>query len=372
VAKDGPGGERTERATGHKRGQERKKGNVAMSQEVVTAVFIVVVFTVLRMIATMMLTNAQNLMSYWITICGTGLSEDGQYIDGVPVSIKLIIETIKAIALTSGAVLIVSMLASSMPTLIQTRFLVSFEKMKPNIASLLNPIPKIQGMFSIQKVVELAMSFAKFIVLVVIVYGELRNRISEIARLFNVEILTALAYMGEVVWAIVIKVAIAFIIIAAIDFFFRRWKFEEDMKMTKQEVKEEFKNMEGDPKIKGKRRSVQMKLAAQRMMKAIPEADVIIRNPTHFAVALKYTASTDKAPIVIAKGMDFVALRIIEIAEEHSVTLVENRPLARALYESTQIDKEIPAKFFRECAEVLAFVYKLKKGEPAVYEPVMG
>jgi flagellar biosynthetic protein FlhB len=372
VAKDGPGGERTERATGRKRKRERKKGHVALSNEVVTAVFIVLVFVILRLTATLMLSTAQNVMSYWLSICGTGLSEDGQYIDGIPVSLKLIIETVKAIGLTSGVVLVASMLASAIPTLIQTRFLVTFEKMKPKLGKLLNPIPKIQAMFSLQKIVELAMSFAKFIILVVIVFGELRSRLPEIARLYNVEIMTALAYMGEVVWAIVMKVAIAFIIIAALDFFFRRWKYEEDIKMSKQEVKEEYKNMEGDPKIKSKRRSIQQKLAVQRMMKAIPEADVIIRNPTHFAVALKYTAATDKAPIVIAKGMDFVALRIIEIAEEHSVTLVENRPLARALFESTQIDKEIPAKFFRDCAEVLAFVYKLKKGEPAVYEPVMG
>jgi flagellar biosynthetic protein FlhB len=372
VAKEGPGGERTEKATGHKRQEERKKGNVAMSTEVVTAVFIVIVFAVLRLTANLMLTTGQNLLSYWLTICGSGLSDDGQYIDGIPVGMKLVIEAVKAIGLSAGAVLAASMFASVIPTVMQTRFLVSFEKMKPKLGQLFNPIPKIQAMFSLQKVVELAMSFAKFIVLIIVVVGEIRERIPEFARLYDVSVLQAIAYMGEVVWSIVMKVAIAFIVIAAIDFFFKRWKFEEDMKMTKQEVKEEYKNMEGDPKVKGKRRSIQQKMAMQRMMKAIPEADVIIRNPTHFAVALKYTASVDKAPIVIAKGMDFVALRIIEIAEEHSVALVENRPLARALYESTEIEKEIPAKFFRECAEVLAFVYKLKKGEPAIYEPVMG
>jgi flagellar biosynthetic protein FlhB len=372
VAKEGPGGERTEKATGHKRQEERKKGNIAMSTEVVTAFFIVVVFAVLRLTATLMLSTGENLMSYWLTISGRGLSDDGLYIEGVPVALKLVIEATKAIALCAGAVLLAAGFASIIPTVMQSRFLVSFEKMKPKFAQLFNPIPKIQAMFSLQKLVELAMSFAKFIVLAIVVFDEIRNRLSEFARLYDMSVMQALAYMGEVLWAIVMKVAIAFIVIAAIDFFFKRWKFEEDIKMTKQEIKEEYKNMEGDPKIKGKRRSIQQKLAAQRMMKAIPEADVIIRNPTHFAVAIKYTAATDKAPVVIAKGSDFVALRIIEIAEEHSIALVENRPLARALFEATEIDKEIPAKFFRECAEVLAFVYKLKKGEPAVYEPVLG
>jgi flagellar biosynthetic protein FlhB len=369
VAKEGPGGERTEKATGHKREEERKKGNIALSTEVVTAVFIVSVFAVLRLTATLMLRTGEEIMSYWLTICGTGMSEDSVYIEGLPVGIKLVIETTKSVALCAGAVLLASGLASIIPTVVQSRFLVSFEKMKPKFAQLFNPIPKIQAMFSLQKLVELAMSFAKFIILAVIVVGEIRNRLPEFAKLYDTDALSALVYMGEVVWAIVIKIAIAFIIIAAIDFFFKRWKFEDDIKMTKQEIKEEYKNMEGDPKVKGKRRSIQQRMAAQRMMKAIPEADVIIRNPTHYAVALKYTAATDKAPVVIAKGQDFVALRIIEIAEEHSITLVENRPLARALFESTELEKEIPAKFFRACAEVLAYVYKLRKGEAAEYEP---
>ncbi|MDR0991297.1 MAG: flagellar biosynthesis protein FlhB [Ruminococcus sp.] len=369
MAKEGPGGERTERATGKKRRTERKKGHVAMSNEIVTATFILVVFFVIRLSASLMLQTGENVMTYWLSIAGNGMSEDGQYIDGLPVGFKLVIETVKAVALSTGAVLLVSGIASMIPTFIQTRFLVSFERMKPKLSKLLNPFPKIKAMFSVQKLVELAINLVKFIILAVILFDEIRGRLPEFARLYNTDFMPALAYMGSVVWAIIMKVAIAFIIIAVIDLFFRRWKFEEDMKMTKQEVKEEFKNMEGDPKIKSKRRSIQQRMAMQRMMKAIPEADVIIRNPTHFAVALKYTAAVDKAPIVIAKGQDFVALKIIEIAEEHNVALVENRPLARALFESTQIDKEIPAKFFQACAEVLAFVYKMKKGEPAEYVP---
>jgi flagellar biosynthetic protein FlhB len=369
MAKEGPGGERTERATGKKRREERKKGNVAMSNEIVTAVFILVVFFVLRLTAELMLQTGQNVMSYWLSISGTGMSEDGQMIEGMPVGMKLVIETVKAVGLSTGAVLIVSGLASMIPTFMQTRFLVSFEKLKPKLSKVFNPIPKIQAMFSLQKLVELAISFVKFIILAVILFDEIRSRLPEFARLYDVEVMSALAYMGSVVWAIIIKVAIAFAIIAVIDLFFRRWKFEDDMKMTKQEIKEEYKNMEGDPKVKSKRRSIQQRMAMQRMMKSIPEADVIIRNPTHFAVALKYTAATDKAPIVIAKGQDFVALRIIEIAEENGVSCVENRPLARALFEAVEVDKEIPAKFFQACAEVLAFVYKIKKGEPAEYQP---
>jgi flagellar biosynthetic protein FlhB len=369
MAKEGPGGERTERATGKKRREERKKGNVAMSQEIVTAVFILVVFFVLRLTARLILQTGQNVMTYWITIAGGGMSEDGQYIEGIPVGMKIAFETVKAVALSTGAVLLVSGVASMIPTFIQTRFLVSFEKMKPKLSKILNPIPKIKSMFSIQKLVELAINLVKFIILAVILFDEIRSRLPEFAGLYDVGFMTALAYMGDVVWSIIIKVAIAFVIIAVIDLFFRRWKFEEDMKMTKQEIKEEFKNMEGDPKVKSKRRSIQMRMAMQRMIKAVPEADVIIRNPTHFAVALKYTAATDKAPIVIAKGQDFVALRIIEIAEQNDVMCIENRPLARALFESTQLEKEIPAKFFQACAEVLAFVYKMKKGEPAEYQP---
>jgi flagellar biosynthetic protein FlhB len=240
--------------------------------------------------------------------------------------------------------------------------------MKPKLEKL-NPIKGMKKFFNVNAFFEQFKSLLKMTVLVIIAFTELRNRLPDFVRLFDGEVRTALLILGDTVFTIAMKIAVAFVIIAVLDFFWQRYRFEEDMKMSKQEVKEEFKNMEGDPQIKGKRRSIQQKLAMQRMMKAVPEADVIIRNPTHYAVAIKYKDGFDNAPKIVAKGKDRVALRIIDIATEAGVMLVENRPLARVLYSKVDVDREIPANLYQAVAEVLAFVFKLKKGEPAVYAP---
>jgi len=155
----------------------------------------------------------------------------------------------------------------------------------------------------------------------------------------------------------------SFAFLAGFDYMYQRWEYERKLKMTKQEIKEEYKNTEGDPQIKGRIKQKQRENAQRRMMQAVPEANVVIRNPTHYAVALKYEYGTDSAPIVVAKGKDNIAFKIIEIAEAHDIVIVENRPLARALYAEVDIDKEIPSNYYQAVAEVIAFVYKVKKKE---------
>ncbi|MDR0947337.1 MAG: flagellar biosynthesis protein FlhB [Ruminococcus sp.] len=368
--KDGPGGERTEKATSHKRQEERKKGHVAKSQDVVTALFILIVFFVLRLTVPSILQTGQDIIRYWITISGYGFDGDKMLIDGMPVYTKLIFEFVKNIALTAGLLLITTLAVTILATGFQTKWLFTWQSMKPNFKKFINPSSLLNFLKpNSQKIVEFAKSLAKMTILVMIAFTDLRGRIPYFARLYDMEVISALQYMAECIWSIVVKVTIAFMIIAVADVLYQRWKFEEDMKMSKKEVEEEHKNQEGDPKIKGKRRAIQQKLAMNRMMKAIPTADVIIRNPTHYAVALKYTGNEDRAPVVVARGMDNVALRIIKIAEESGVSLIENRPLARALYTECQLEQEIPAKFYQAVAEVLAFIMKLKKGQPATYRP---
>ena len=157
----------------------------------------------------------------------------------------------------------------------------------------------------------------------------------------------------------VIRIAIAFIAVAALDFMYQWWDYERRLKMSKQEIKEEYKQTEGDPQVKGKIKQIQRQRAQQRMMQQVPGADVVIRNPTHFAVALRYKPDRDNAPIVLAKGQDELALRIVKVAEEHKVAVIENVPLARGLYADTELNQEIPPEFYGAVAEVLVYIFRL-------------
>ena len=162
------------------------------------------------------------------------------------------------------------------------------------------------------------------------------------------------------------QIILAFVVLAAADYLYQWWEFERQMRMSKQEIKEEYKQMEGDPQVKGKIKEIQRRRAQMRMMQQVPDADVVIKNPTHFAVALRYKPDRDNAPIVLAKGQDALALRIIRTAEEHNVTVIENRPLARGLYAEAELNQEIPASFYNAVAEVLVYIFKLDERQQIV------
>ncbi len=360
---EGSGGEKTEKASSHKRNEQRKEGNVMQSKDVVTAASVLVMLFVLRLTAQLMYRMMTDDMSYWIGISGHGMDDNGTKIDGMEIATKLIIEIGKTVFLSAGPLLAVSMLIPIIATGIQTRFIFCTKSFQFKLDKL-NPINGIKRMFSLSGLFELAKSIIKMVILIAIVYSEIKGRIGEMSRLLQHEVITGVVYIADVVFAICIKLAAVFIAVAAIDFLYQKYKWEKDMMMTKQEVKEEFKMLEGDPHIKGKRRQKQQQMAYSRMMQAVPEADVIIRNPTHFAVAIKYDENKDRAPIVLAKGADKVAFRIIDKAEEHNIQIVENVPLARGLYKSVDIGREIPVEFYHAVAEVLAFVYGINGKQP--------
>ncbi|MDE6937000.1 MAG: EscU/YscU/HrcU family type III secretion system export apparatus switch protein, partial [Lachnospiraceae bacterium] len=182
-----------------------------------------------------------------------------------------------------------------------------------------------------------------------------------IAQMLDVNPINASAYVLKEIMSMVLQIGMIFAAIAGFDYFYQRWKYEKDLKMSKEEVKEEFKQMEGDPKVKGKIRSLQQSMARSRMMQAVPDADVIIRNPTHYAVALKYDIDHDNAPKVIAKGQDLVALKIVEIGQQNKVTVIENKPLARGLYASTPLGGQIPAEYYGVVAEILVEIFRMNK-----------
>lgn len=359
-------GEKTEKATDHKRREERKKGNVMQSKDIVSALFILAVFAALRAFASMMLSVTEQSLSYWMSIAGLGMGDNGTTIGGMQVYAKLVLEIGKVFVIAAGPILIVSDAVSIVTAGAQTRFLFSSEPLKFKMSNL-SPISGFKKMFSLSSVFELTKSLAKMILLSVVVYGEIKDRIAQFAKLFDMELINALVYMAETVYAIVMKIALVFVIVAVADVLFQYFKFEKDMKMTKQEVKEEYKSLEGNPEIKGKRRQIQRQMAQKRMMQSVPDADVVIRNPTHFAVAVKYDDERHNAPVIVAKGADNVAFRIIDIAKANNVAMVENKALARGLYGSVEVGKEIPPEFYHAVAEVLVFVYNLKENKGSEY-----
>lgn len=359
-------GEKTEKATEHKRREERKKGNVMQSKDVVTAAFILAVFGLLRIMAKLMLTTTEDSIEYWMSIAGLGMGDNGTTIQGMQVYARLVLEIGKVVVIVAGPILLVSLFVTIIATGAQTRFIFSRESLKFKLDKL-NPINGIKKMFSISSLFELAKSILKLAILVFVVYGEVKDRIPELAKLYDMDLLNSLVYMADAVFSIVMQVAMVFVGVAVVDVLFQYFKFEKDMRMTKQEVKEEYKSLEGDPQVKGKRRQIQRQMAMSRMMDAVPDADVIIRNPTHFAVAVKYDEYKNNAPVVVAKGADNLAMKIVDIAEKNNVATVENKPLARGLYDAVEVGKEIPPSFYHAVAEVLAFVYGLtdrKPGEP--------
>ncbi len=365
---EGSGGEKTEEATPHKRREQRKEGNVMQSKDVVTAAFILLVFFILRIMAGFMYSLLTDSMTYWLSLAGGGMDDNGTRIDGMLAAPKLILEMGKMVLFTAGPILLASILIPVIATGIQTKFIFSKKSFQFKLSKL-NPMQGIKKMFSVSALFELAKSLVKLIILIAVVYSEIKSRIVDFARLMQMDLLHGLLYSADAVFSICMKIAMVFVAVAAIDFLFQRYKFEKDMKMTKQEVKEEFKQMEGDPQIKSKRRQRQQQLAMSRMMQDVPQADVVIRNPTHFAVALRYKEGKDRAPVVLAKGADKLAFRIIEKAEENGVAVVENVPLARGLYKAVEIGREIPYDFYPAVAEVLVFVYDMKGKKPMGYKP---
>ena len=194
-----------------------------------------------------------------------------------------------------------------------------------------------------------------------ILYVVIRDDFVDVVRTMDMGIARSSVYMLNLSMDLVMNVVMVFAVIAALDYFYQWWDYERQLKMSKEEVKEEVKQTEGNPEIKGRIRNVQRQRARARMMQAVPTADVIIRNPTHFAVALKYDMEKNAAPVVVAKGQDELALRIVKVGEDNGVTVIENRQLARGLYASAELDQEIPREYYSVVAEILVKVYRLKK-----------
>jgi flagellar biosynthetic protein FlhB len=235
--------------------------------------------------------------------------------------------------------------------------------LKPKFSKM-NPIKGIKRLFSMQGVITLVKSLLKLGVIIGVIYGMMGNQINLIPSLLDMSVEQSTVFIGNMIVDMGILVGELYIFIAAIDYAYTRYKHNKDLKMTKQEVKEEYKQTEGNPQIKGKIRQKMREVSMRRMMQNVPQADVIITNPTHYAVALKYDLVAGGAPVLVAKGVDYQAKRIKDVGREHGVEIVESPPLARAIYNEVQINQEIPPELYEAVAEILAYVYRLRNRVP--------
>lgn len=347
-------GEKTEKATPKRKQDERKKGNVFQSREIGTVLSLVAVVFSLQLLGPWILSKLEQSMSDFFGLIGT---QEVANISDVRV---MFLNVGTCFAVTILPVLLIGVLASIIATIAQTRGLVSFQLLKPKF-NRINPIEGFKRLFSLRGLVELLKSILKIIILGIVIWQQVEDLLPTIPRIVDMTIPQAMVLAGSAIMQIVKNVAIIMAFIAAADLLYQWYEYEKNLRMSKQEVKEEYKQTEGDPQVKGKIREKQNAMARRRMMQNVPGADVVIRNPTHYAVALKYDAARNRAPVVVAKGQDELALRIVAVAEQHDVVITENRPLARGLYEAVELDQEIPDRFYQPVAEVLAFVYNLKK-----------
>lgn len=241
----------------------------------------------------------------------------------------------------------------------QVKWKVTSKPLQPKL-NRINPVSGFKKIFSLSKLFELVKSVAKIVVIFWVAYSALMDEIDKMKILYELELIPAVVYISNFVVNMGLKISAVYLLIGFADYIYQKLKFKKDMKMSKQEVKDEYKQQEGDPQVKGKIKSKMRESSMRRMMQKMPEADVVITNPTHFACAIKYDKETASAPVLIAKGADHLAQKLKEIAKEHNVPIVENKPLARMLYYNVDLDAEIPQELYQMTAEVLAYVYQLK------------
>lgn len=357
-AKEGMGGEKTEPATQKKLEDARKEGQVAKSREIANGLGLLGLFLV---------------MKFWVGNMGIQMLELFEGIYGripdlvtfwqgeIPqadalIAFRLILTDVLVL---TAPIVAVGFLIAFLSDVVQVKWHPTLKPLQPKFSKL-SPMQGIKRLFSVNALVELIKSIAKIALIIYICYSYLKDKWVYVLNLYDITLMEALQLTAELVTDLGIRISAVYMIIALADFIYQRVKFKNDMKMTKQEIKEEYKQQEGDPQIKGKIRQRMNESSRRRMMQELPKADVVITNPTHYAVAIKYDPEVADAPIVIAKGEDYLAARIKEIARENKIEIVENKPLARMLYANVDIGQAVPPELYQAVAEVLAFVYHMQ------------
>jgi flagellar biosynthetic protein FlhB len=353
---DNSTGEKTESATPKRRQDARERGQVLKSTELVMTGTLLIMFFALKSLTPMIAENIMNFTASFLS---------GQYLtnglltasDMGPLMQQMIFGFLQIML----PILAVALVAAVVVNIVQTGFLFSTKALEPKM-SRLNIAEGFKRMFSGRTMFELMKSILKVAVIGIVIYTEIQADLPAFSMMLSPSLNASILEVADLIFNAAFKIMLFLSAIALLDFMFQRRKYEKDLMMTKYEVRMEMKQQEGDPQIKGKIRQKQRQMAMMRMMQDVPNADVIITNPTHYAIALRYDEKTASAPVVLAKGKDLIAQKIKEIAAEHQIEMVENKPLARSLYVMCEIGQQIPVEMYQVVAEILAQVYKKHHG----------
>ncbi|MHB1392448.1 MAG: flagellar biosynthesis protein FlhB [Clostridia bacterium] len=348
-------GEKTEPATAKRRQEMREKGQIPRSKEFTTALILLISFWSMKLLSGYIFNNlvftVRSFLSFPKDIDSKFTNEN---------MMQLLLQVMFVLAKVLAPILLIIALVAIIVNYLQVGVVFTAKTLMPDLKKM-NPIEGFKRIFSKTAFVELIKSILKIGIIGYVVYDYLDDNIKIVPELLNMNIESTTVFIGNTIINIGIRAAVVLLILAVFDYGYQIWEYEKNIRMSKQEIKDEYKLIEGNPQIKSKIREKQRQLALRRMMAEVPNADVIITNPTHFAIAVKYDANASDAPMVIAKGKDLIAQKIKETAKQNNVPVVENKPLAQALYKSVDIGEKIPSELYKAVAEVLAFVYSLRE-----------
>ena len=350
--------EKTEEATTRRRTKERERGNVAKSKDMESAMVMVGGVSLLAVFAKHMYSNIVSMLNQ------TFINLNPDSIDTSSI-VGILYPYFRYLGVIVLPFFVFIFILSIVLIRMDVGHVFSLQKVKFDLTNLspskmLNNAKRVFNPFQPRSMVEFVKSILKIVIVGACGYSAINSRKGDLLGLVGLEIPIALNVIGSILLNMIVNMCLAMLILGFIDKKYQTYEYEKSIKMTKQEVKDEHKDTEGDPKIKAKIKSIQMQMARQRMMSAVPQADVVVTNPTHYAVAIQYDKSKAPAPIVVAKGVDYLAFQIRDIAKNNNVPIVENRPVARALYNTVPVDGIIPSDLYVAVAEILAYVYKTK------------
>lgn len=355
--------EKTEPATPRRRQEARSKGQVARSQDLTAAVLLLSGFLALSLLG-------PGIWFGMLRITTAALHGDStqQVADLIPYASAMSIEILKELA----PFLLILFFSMLLALLAQVGFLFTWHPLIPSLTRI-NPLSGVKRLFSIKSVMLAVANFGKLLIVGIVAYLTLSGAAAPIIYAFSLGYTDVFRLGSALMFELGVKLGAALMVLALLDLAWQRYRHERDQRMTKEEVKDEMRSMEGDPQIKRRRREVQLRLAMQRLRQDVPGADVVVTNPTHFAVAIRYDAEAMVAPKVVAKGADYLALRIRQLAREFGIPIVERPPLARALYEGVEVGQFVPERLYTAIAEILAYVYELsgKAREVRARQPAM-
>ena len=354
------GGDKTEQATPKKLSDARKKGQVAKSQELSTAVMLLAFFVAVKVFVGFIGERFLGRFKETYQVIDVYVTDEF----GPAMAGAFMREGLLDILLICLPLFAVAVVIAFLVNIYQVKWRVTTDPLKPKLSKF-DPIKGFKRIFPKDKIFVLIKDVFKIALIFYVVYSDLVDAAGAVVALYDFSLEQAIVYVGDFVINLGIKLSAIYLIVGLADYIYQKLKFKKDLMMSKQEVKDEYKQQEGDPQVKGKIKSKMREVSQRRMMQKLPEADVVITNPTHFACAIRYDKEVSEAPVLIAKGADYLAQKIKDVAKENGIPIVENKPLARMLYYNVDLESEIPRELYQMTAEVLAYVYRLKNGGAA-------